>query len=351
MEAKYIAISRKLKDRIKKGVYRSGGKLPGEMETADMFGVSRVTSRQALALLEEEGYVTRRRSIGTIVNDLRDDRTPVKKLEHVAFMFVDVTTRHDYQVWEIAAAERWLAGHGITLSIAHLSSENVARGEIPPVFSKGLAQAVLLDGRVQDVHCLFVSERLELPFLVAGHHPIKKSFPQIKYAVADITRQAVDTLERVNPGKPIFLLLEPFDLTYTKELFAAYNRAVQMKTQKRPILQTCEKNDGYTGLKHLLDQGYRDFSLITTDIILHGVLQAYREKGISADDHPIVTIGNPRRIPAWERELTYLAPWSAERITLEAVNLLTDIYETGRRNVYEELALDIEPPQKQGGAS
>ena len=56
-----------LRDRISSGRLDGGGLLPGEQTLAVEHGVSRVTVRRALAELEREGFVSRRRGAGTFV--------------------------------------------------------------------------------------------------------------------------------------------------------------------------------------------------------------------------------------------------------------------------------------------
>jgi GntR family transcriptional regulator len=56
-----------LHDRIATGRLEEGGLLPGEQALAQEHGVSRVTVRRALAELEREGFVSRRRGAGTFV--------------------------------------------------------------------------------------------------------------------------------------------------------------------------------------------------------------------------------------------------------------------------------------------
>lgn len=56
-----------LRDRIASGRLNGGGLLPGEQALAAAHGVSRVTVRRALAELQREGFVSRRRGAGTFV--------------------------------------------------------------------------------------------------------------------------------------------------------------------------------------------------------------------------------------------------------------------------------------------
>ena len=56
-----------MRDQIASGRLGDGGALPGEQALAAEHGVSRVTVRRALAELEREGLVSRRRGAGTFV--------------------------------------------------------------------------------------------------------------------------------------------------------------------------------------------------------------------------------------------------------------------------------------------
>jgi GntR family transcriptional regulator len=64
---RYYAIWRTLWSRITSGYYPAGSLLGTEVAMAAEFGVSRVTLREALSLLEGEGLIERRRSFGTFV--------------------------------------------------------------------------------------------------------------------------------------------------------------------------------------------------------------------------------------------------------------------------------------------
>lgn len=60
-------ISADLFDKIQRGAYAPGDKLPSENELMDAYGVSRVTVRAALGMLVDEGMLVKRRGKGTFV--------------------------------------------------------------------------------------------------------------------------------------------------------------------------------------------------------------------------------------------------------------------------------------------
>lgn len=61
-----------LRRRIVDGHFAAGKALPGENVLARDYGVSRVTVRRTLAMLEDEGLIEKRRGVGTFVR-VRDD--------------------------------------------------------------------------------------------------------------------------------------------------------------------------------------------------------------------------------------------------------------------------------------
>ncbi len=67
-----VQISTKIKktliDSLKSGAFQGETRFPTEKNMAEQLGVSRTVLRDALGALEAEGYITRRRSIGTTIN-------------------------------------------------------------------------------------------------------------------------------------------------------------------------------------------------------------------------------------------------------------------------------------------
>jgi GntR family transcriptional regulator len=63
----YLRIRDALRRQIESGAYAEGARLPSERELADAFGVSRMTARQALRLLVQDGVINTRVGKGTFV--------------------------------------------------------------------------------------------------------------------------------------------------------------------------------------------------------------------------------------------------------------------------------------------
>lgn len=65
--ALYYQLKQILENKIVSGTWQVGEQIPTENELCELFGVSRITVREALAELEREGYITRKRGRGTFV--------------------------------------------------------------------------------------------------------------------------------------------------------------------------------------------------------------------------------------------------------------------------------------------
>lgn len=71
MKAAYMMIHDQIKDEIENDVWKIGQRLPSERDLAEYFSVSRMTLRQAITLLVEEGVLQRKVGSGTYVASTR----------------------------------------------------------------------------------------------------------------------------------------------------------------------------------------------------------------------------------------------------------------------------------------
>ncbi|MGY3717408.1 GntR family transcriptional regulator [Sutcliffiella cohnii] len=85
----YLLVVDKLKQDIENNVYREKEKLPSEFELSRQLGVSRATLREALRVLEEEGFVIRRHGVGTFVSPRPVFSSGIEQLNSVTDMIID----------------------------------------------------------------------------------------------------------------------------------------------------------------------------------------------------------------------------------------------------------------------
>jgi GntR family transcriptional regulator len=103
----YGLVAGALRARILGGELRPAEQLPTERELCDLFAVSRITIRRALAILEEEMLVERHQGRGTYVTPSPTRRIPLLDADFsgsVAAHAPDMERRLDDWRWEPAAA-------------------------------------------------------------------------------------------------------------------------------------------------------------------------------------------------------------------------------------------------------
>ncbi|MEM7662173.1 MAG: GntR family transcriptional regulator [Pseudomonadota bacterium] len=67
---RYRQLADKLRRRIRSGKLKPGDLLPTELELCKVHNISRHTAREALRLLTEDGFIERRRGLGSIVTQV-----------------------------------------------------------------------------------------------------------------------------------------------------------------------------------------------------------------------------------------------------------------------------------------
>ncbi|NLI89852.1 MAG: GntR family transcriptional regulator, partial [Epulopiscium sp.] len=91
----YMQIKNYILEEINNGKFKPGDKLPSEKDFTDLFEVSRVTVRSALAELQSEGVISRISGRGTFVSeDLKLDYTDSKAANSKASPLIGVILCH-----------------------------------------------------------------------------------------------------------------------------------------------------------------------------------------------------------------------------------------------------------------
>lgn len=92
----YYQLENVLREKIKAGEYARGDHFPTENQLVQSYKVSRITVRQALASLERDGLITRKRGRGSFVTDRQNQLEPMKltgMIEDIIAMGVKTRTR------------------------------------------------------------------------------------------------------------------------------------------------------------------------------------------------------------------------------------------------------------------
>ncbi|GHG40786.1 GntR family transcriptional regulator [Deinococcus indicus] len=124
----YVQVAQGLAHRIESGQLRRGSALPAERDLAATLGVSRVTVRQALALLSQQGLLARRHGSGTFVTPpAQPGDLPSRPLSLLASFSEDVRSRGQTPGAQVLSFERARPTAHETMSLALSPNETVYR--------------------------------------------------------------------------------------------------------------------------------------------------------------------------------------------------------------------------------
>lgn len=127
MALRYMEIRDRIAAQIEDNTLKAGEQLEPETRLAESYDVSRPTVRQALDLLERDGYVIRTQGRGTFVSE-RIDVHSVVTTRLISFIAPNLARPFAGQL--LAGAESALTPAGWSLSVS-TTGDSIDRG-IPP---------------------------------------------------------------------------------------------------------------------------------------------------------------------------------------------------------------------------
>ncbi|MCQ6560705.1 GntR family transcriptional regulator [Paenibacillus mendelii] len=142
----YKIIIDDLKDKIEVGLYAPEAQLPTEVELAEQYGVSRITSKRALIELEREGLIYRKRGSGSYVKQPDDsDVIPyngVQNSNSIVSMILPYMATNEFEY--IRAATDYLDAKGYYLSIHNSNWSKDKEKELLLKLSKSGLSGIIL---------------------------------------------------------------------------------------------------------------------------------------------------------------------------------------------------------------
>lgn len=217
-------ITQKLLFEIKNGIYAHDKRLPPEVEISEYLGVSRTVIRDCLAVLEREGFISRKHGVGTIIN------------RHV----INVKTRMDLEEEFLDMIE----GTGQRAEIAYTDIKETIAG-------KGVAEKLHIkeDDPIFKVARVITAD--EKPAIYCIDHIAKKLLKETDYDIEELR-------------KPIFNFLRKYchvdvylDLTEVRAVGADKTVADLFKiAEGYPLLYMDEVGYAFKGQPVLYSQEY-----------------------------------------------------------------------------------------------
>lgn len=110
----YFQIANLLRQKIEVGELAPGEKLPKELDLSKALGVSRVTLRQSLSILEGEGLVTRERGQGTFVTENPQNPQKIKLTGIIGQDTSHVDRRRIVSIEDVPSTQHQAVFFGIT---------------------------------------------------------------------------------------------------------------------------------------------------------------------------------------------------------------------------------------------
>ena len=111
-----------IRDMILNGVFHPGDKLPSEQELERQFSVSRSSIREALRVLEYDGFVEVRRGSGTFVADYAERRNG--RIEVARWL-----EKREDTLQEVLQVREYLEGLNASLAASKADKEKIAKAE------------------------------------------------------------------------------------------------------------------------------------------------------------------------------------------------------------------------------
>jgi GntR family transcriptional regulator len=108
-EKAYNRVTSSLRERILAGDFKPQAQLPTERELSEHYGVSRITVRRALEILEEEHLITRRQGKGTFVSPQPTRRIPLY-IDYARSVHAHAPSlRRELLVWKWMEVPDWVS--------------------------------------------------------------------------------------------------------------------------------------------------------------------------------------------------------------------------------------------------
>ena len=141
-QPKYLQVADILRKEIAEGIFRDGQTLMTEEELRQRFNVSRQTIRQAIALLEDDGLVDRRRGSGTYVR-----HGPRRRQQGTLHVGVVTTYITDYIFPNIVSGiESVLSENGVVMNLSATYNDTVAERNILERMLDGQVDGLIVEG-------------------------------------------------------------------------------------------------------------------------------------------------------------------------------------------------------------
>lgn len=339
---KYLSLAQKLRRQIAVGGLQPGDRLPTEDELVQEHGLSRITIRRALALLEKDGLVSRKRKLGTFVSRALEEPADLHLVRGSVIVLLGTGTEpaDDGSVREpqgeedhalsvvLRGMERTLSDRGFTVQIMSVGRDEAQdRARLARLASRQDVEGICTIGLSADRYRDLLGK---LP-LVHSCTFLPESLPWVGMSSEEATDLLVGHL--LDQGhRRVAMICGPWVDSRAMARFAAgYQRAHQQRglVAQRALIYQAYEGESLTdlALEALRPaRGDRPTAIFGEDWrVCRGVLAAAREMGLTIpDDLSLVGVGQNIQYLDSPVGITAYVP-ANERIGMEAGRVLCDL--------------------------
>jgi len=292
-QPKYLQVADTLRQEIAEGIFRDGQTLMTEEELRLRFDVSRQTIRQAIALLEADGLVDRRRGSGTYV------RHGPRRRQGIIHVGVITTFITDYIFPSIAQGmESVLNENGAVLSLNAMYNdvkternilERMLEEPVDGLIMEGCRTAMETPNR--DVLDRFAQRNIPVLF-VNGYYPGMEHIPHVVMDDYGGGRMAAKTALDKGYTRPA-AFFKTDDLQGTERLNGfldeMHARGFEVPEKRLMCFSTEDRNDLYASprgraLLDVLMNGEADCLICYNDIFAAQFMAQLQERGLKIPD-------------------------------------------------------------------
>lgn len=223
----YLKIFDHLKKEILSNTLQPGERLPTEMELAELFGVSRITSKRALEELEKEGLIYRKRGQGSFALSTKDRKKD--NLGNLISMILPTDNTGGRRIEYIRGATDYLNQEGYYLSIHTTFDDPDKEKEYLMQLSRNGVKGIIYypsNQRNFDILCSLSVE--EFPIVLIDKKIQSLPLSSVASNNIDGGYQAVSHLIQLGHRRIAYIayvMLE--DLSSVKERFLGYCKALK----------------------------------------------------------------------------------------------------------------------------
>jgi DNA-binding LacI/PurR family transcriptional regulator len=336
---KHRIIEQELRAKIERGDFLIGQRIPNESAICELYGVSRITAQKAVVSLANKGYLKRTPKIGTVVTEWRKEQNKRNVgRKDITIIFVNVDVNKPFYMRFLCEASRVAEsrGHHITFS-SLITQEDMTMENVPLPIRSDTASGALLVGRVTALHMKYLS-KFNTPYLFAGNIRETFGYPSVKFDIEDMACKVTLTLLELNRG-PVWIVLEPFSLFYTLELYLGYQRAIDQTSGARFMPQVCPPDSSAQVVEQMKLSKQECFAMIVYYEHLPSLLASLKLAQIDIERVTMVVVGHRQQCPSDE---VMLCDLDGAIIGEEAAKQIIESSETGSAPVGKSFQLNIE---------